>query len=174
MKIAPLVMRVAASTAIAIPAALTQVPTTQQHAIARIQLVPSARARIQIGPPPSRSLLATWRSELFSFEPLQPTGTNIDALQAIEAGQRVFVTGPHAYVIGVRYGKVTNPHQIHPSSSGLVWVVMYRDDTRLPTSCPSSTCPHFRGRGHATQYAQTNTVVDAKSGQALFKFQTGR
>lgn len=130
----------------------------------------SVRARIQIGPPLSAGLVASWRQQDFALKPLRPPGTTIDALQAIEAADRAFMVAPQAYVFAVRYGHMTNPRQIHPYSAGYVWVVMYQHDRRAPTSCPARGCPP--SLRHAGRYAQSNAVVDARTGQALFKFQT--
>lgn len=132
---------------------------------------PVARARIQIGPPLSPSLLRTWRSELFAFRPLPAPGTNIDALQAIQAADKVFVRGPKAYVFAVHYGKMTNPRQTDPRSAGYVWVVMFQRDTVLPTSCPAHGCPPSLLR-HRERYAQSNAVIDARTGYQLFMFDT--
>jgi hypothetical protein len=130
---------------------------------------PVSRTRIQLGPPLSTRLLKRWRAQLFALEPLAPSGRNIDALQAIEAADKVFVRGPKAYVFAVRYGRMTNPHQLHPYSAGFVWVVMYQRDTTMARSCTAAGCPPTAQRG---PYAQTNAVIDAKTGYAIMKFQT--
>lgn len=129
-----------------------------------------AVARIQLGPPLSAALLADWRSEDFAFTPLDAPGTTIDALQAIDAADHAFIRGSTSYILGVRYGRMTNPQQITPYSAGYEWVVMYQHDGDMPSTCPFHCPPSMLG--HPRRYAQTNAVVDARTGLALFKFQT--
>jgi hypothetical protein len=124
----------------------------------------ASRSLIQIGPPVSQRELKQWKRQHFLFEPVVPPGTNIDALAAIIAAQGAFLVGPKAWIAGVRYARMLNPVFHAPATSGEVWLVMYQHDTPLPSagSLPSP----------AKSTASTVAVIDAMTGDPLFKFQT--
>jgi hypothetical protein len=112
----------------------------------------------------SHRALKKWKRQHFLFQPALPPGTNIDALAAIIAAQHAFLVGPKAWIAGVRYARMLNPVFHAPASSGEVWLVMYQHDTPFP-SAGSQPSP-------APATAPTVAVIDAMTGDPLFKFQT--
>ncbi|MGH2443836.1 MAG: hypothetical protein ACRDFX_11845 [Chloroflexota bacterium] len=88
---------------------------------------------------------------------------------AIRAARRGLVTGATAQVFAVRFARETNPTFGIPTISGYVWVVRFRHDSPIPSSCPIGGCARVAA-GKRVPPGQTNVVVDARTGRAFFKF----